>query len=137
MQYYAKLTKSEGVFLVSFPDFDNINTYGITKSDALKNAVEALNGSIESDFERGFTLPKPTVINNKNSFPVKVYPHIEIAYQLKNLRKGKSQVDIARQLGISYQAYQKLENPRKCNPTIKTLEKISYVLGKDLSVAFN
>ena len=137
MEYYAKLTKSEGVLLVTFPDFENINTYGVSKADALKNAEEALNGSIESDFERGFTLPKPTVVKNKNVFPIKIYPHIEIAYQLKNLRKGKSQVDIARQLGISYQAYQKLENPRKCNPTIKTLEKISYVLGKKLNVAFN
>ena len=31
----------------------------------------------------------------------------------------------------------KLENPRKCNPTIKTLEKISAVLGKKLKIAFN
>ncbi|MBF0432427.1 MAG: type II toxin-antitoxin system HicB family antitoxin [Fibrobacteria bacterium] len=137
MYYYAKLNKSDGVFLVSFPDFKNVNTYGETKEDALLNAEEALNGSIESDFERGFSLPKPTKFKQKNTFPIKVFPHIEIAYQLKKLRKGKSQVDIARRLGISYQAYQKLENPRKCNPTIKTLEKISNVLGKKLNVAFN
>ena len=50
--------------------------------------------------------------------------------------RQRSQVEIARELGISYQAYQKLENPRKCNPTIKTLERISEVLGKHLEINF-
>ncbi len=137
MNYSALLQKTEGLYLVSFPDFVNINTYGETKEEALVNAAEALNGAIESDFERGFILPKPRKINSKNSFEIPVQPHIELAYQLKNLRKGKTQVEIARELGISYQAYQKLENPRKCNPTIKTLEKISAVFGKKLNVAFS
>ena len=51
-------------------------------------------------------------------------------YTLRKMRVGKSQMQIAHSLGISYQAYQKLENPRKCNPTIKTLEKISSVFGR-------
>jgi len=53
------------------------------------------------------------------------------------MRTGKSQVEIAHSLGISYQAYQKLENPRKCNPTIKTLEKIGTALGRKLEVSFS
>ena len=136
MLYYAILKKTEGVYLVSFPEFKNISTYGETKEEALFNAEEALNGAIESDFERGFTLPQPKVNKKSNAHAIKVHPHIEIAYQLKILRKGKSQVSIAKKLGISYQAYQKLENPRKCNPTNKTLEKIGDVLGKKLNVAF-
>jgi antitoxin HicB len=35
---------------------------------------------------------------------------------------------------VSYQAYQKLENPRRCNPTVKTLERISEALGMDLKI---
>ena len=136
MYYYAILKKDEDVYLVSFPDFENINTYGATKGEALINAEEALNGSIESDFERGFTLPKPKVVTHENAYPIKVYPHIEIVYQLKNLRKSKTQSEIAEKLGISYQAYQKLENPRKCNPTLKTLRKIGSVFGKQLTIAF-
>jgi antitoxin HicB len=50
------------------------------------------------------------------------------------MRDGRTQIEIARKLGISYQAYQKLENPRKCNPTIKTLERIGEVMGKRLSL---
>jgi antitoxin HicB len=47
---------------------------------------------------------------------------------------NKSQFELAKILVISYQAYQHLENPRKCNPTIKTLEKTAKALDKELEV---
>lgn len=137
MHYYSKIVKTDGVFIVSFPDIESVNTYGETIEEALENAQDALNGALESDFERGFTLPAQKEYNGKNYYPIVVLPHLEIAYTLKTLRNGKSQSEIAKALGISYQAYQKLENPRKCNPTIKTLEKISAVLGKKLEVNFS
>ena len=136
MEYSAKLTKEDGVYLVSFPDCPNINTYGETLKAALASASEALNACLESDFERGFALPQPSVHRGKGYHAIQVQPHIEVAYSLRRLRKNRSQVDIARELGISYQAYQKLENPRKCNPTIKTLERISEVLGRRVKVSF-
>lgn len=52
------------------------------------------------------------------------------------MRNGHSQTEIARKLGITYQSYQKLENPRKCNPTVKTLERIGEVLGKELVISW-
>jgi len=36
---------------------------------------------------------------------------------------------------LSYQAYQRLENPQKANPTIKTLEKIAQIYGRKLKIA--
>ena len=137
MHYYAKILKIEGTYLVSFPELPNINTYGDTLSEAIKNAGEALNGSLESDFERGFSLPGPKEHKGHGYYQVLVLPHLEIAYTLRKLRTGKSQGEIAHALGISYQAYQKLENPRKCNPTIKTLEKIGTALGRKLEVSFS
>jgi antitoxin HicB len=136
MNYYAKIVKEEGAFLVSFPDLENVNTYGDTLEEALKNAAEALNGSLETDFDRGYTLPEPKARKGKHMHQVEVAPHIEIAYLLRKLRNNHSQKEIASKLGISPQAYQKLENPRKCNPTIKTLEKISSVMNKRLKVEF-
>ncbi len=136
MEFPAKLTKSDGCYVVSFPDFPNINTFGETKQEALQMASEALNACFETDFERGFFLPEPKAHKGKNAYPIKVLPHIEIAYTIRKLRNGESQEAIAGKLGISYQAYQKLENPRKCNPTIKTLEKIGNTLGKELVVSF-
>ena len=137
MEFYARISKSEGDYLVSFPDFPNINTYGSTLEDALDNAQEALNGTLETEFERGYSLPSQSDHKGKRSYhPVRVLPHIEIAYELKKLRNGHSQTEIARKLGISYQSYQKLENPRKCNPTVKTLERIGRVLGKELIISW-
>jgi len=137
MHYYARILKKDGAYLVSFPELANINTYGNTLSEAVQNAEEALNGSLESDFERGFSLPEPKDHKGSGYYQISVLPHLEIAYTLRKLRTGKSQGEIAHSLGISYQAYQKLENPRKCNPTIKTLEKIGTALGRKLEVSFS
>ena len=137
MHYYAKIVKKDGAFLVSFPDLKQVNTYGETLSEAIQNAEEALNGSLESDFERGFSLIESKEHKGPGFHQIPVYPHLEIAYVLRKLRTGKSQVEVAHSLGISYQAYQKLENPRKCNPTIKTLEKIGTALGRKLEVSFS
>ncbi|MBN1553904.1 MAG: type II toxin-antitoxin system HicB family antitoxin [Phycisphaerae bacterium] len=134
MTYSAKITKQEGCYLVSFPEFPNVNTYGETPTEARKNAHEALNGAIESDFERGFDLPKPRKRRGRMYCDIPIQPHIEIAYKLRKIRNGRPQTEIARKLNVSYQAYQKLENPRKCNPTIKTLEKISNTFGKQLKI---
>jgi antitoxin HicB len=68
-------------------------------------------------------------------YPVPVSNHIVLSLQLRELRGEQSQTDIARKLGLSYQAYQRLENPLKANPTVKTLEKIAHVYGRELSIS--
>ena len=137
MEYFAQLKEEDGVYLVTFPDFEHVNTYGETREDAIQAAVEALNGVLSVDFERGFVLPRPTPKRGRNAVSIRVDPNIALAYQLRALRKGQTQAAVAARVGISYQAYQKLENPRKCNPTVKTLEKISKAFGKTLEVGFH
>jgi antitoxin HicB len=137
MEYFARVIREENDYVVVFPDFPNVNTFGTSMEEALANGKEALNGALESDFERGYALPKPTDHRGKKSYhPIPILPHIEIAYELRKIRKGQSQSEVAAKLGITYQAYQKLENPRKCNPTIKTLEKIGDALGRELRISF-
>jgi antitoxin HicB len=137
MEYYARVRKIKEEHFVSFPDLPNVNTYGFTHEHALEMASEALNGVLESEFERGFDrIPARNYAGKRNHYPIIVLPHIALAYELKELRKNQTQSEIAKKLGISYQAYQKLENPRKCNPTVKTLEKLGKVLGKRLVVGF-
>lgn len=134
MKYDAKIIKEGNNYIASFPELPNINTFGSSLNEVLENAYDALNGCIESDFERGFNIPEPKRHKGKYFYEIKVKPHIELSIQLRKLRAKKTQEEIASLLGISYQAYQKLENPRKCNPTIKTLEKIANVLNKELEV---
>ncbi|MDY7027308.1 MAG: type II toxin-antitoxin system HicB family antitoxin [Spirochaetota bacterium] len=134
MYYYALIKKEGDDFIVSFPQFEQINTYGRTREEAIKNAEEALNGSIESDFERGFEIPDSQEYKGKNYYRVYIRPHIEIALRLRKIRDKKSQIELAKELGISYQSYQRLENPRRCNPTVKTLERIAKIFNKELEI---
>ena len=136
LAYPAHIEKQDDGYLVSFPDLENVMTYGATIEEALHNAEEALNGCIESDFERNFVIPAPSAILSDTTYNIPVAPHIAIAIMLRTLRAGRPQTEVARQLNISYQVYQRLENPRKANPTVKTLEKIARVFGKRIELEF-
>lgn len=138
LKYPAKFSidEHEGGYLVSFIDFDNIFTDGDTLEEAIRNAGEALNGCLASDFERGFDIPDPSTIRGEDVYPIAVDPNIAVAILLRKLRGNKSQIDVASELHMSYQAYQKLENPRKSNPTIKTLNKLAKAFKRDLDIVF-
>jgi antitoxin HicB len=136
LQYPAKISREGEHFLVSFPDFENINTFGSTLEEALHNAEEALNGCLESDFERNFHICDPSQCAGEDIQFIPVHAHIAVALMLRKLRADNSQIEIAKKLNISYQVYQRLENPRKSNPTIKTLEKIARVYGKKMELGF-
>jgi len=132
MVYNCTIEQEGDMLIVQFPDMPNIQTYGTTHEEALAMAKEALDGCLESDISRGIPIPLPVF---KKGHAVAVSSHIAIALQLRKLRGQQSQTDIARKLGLSYQAYQRLENPLKANPTVKTLEKIARVYGRELSIA--
>jgi antitoxin HicB len=131
MVYNCTLEKEGDEYIAQFPDMTNIVTCGISHEEALTMAKEALDGCLEADISQGNAIPPPAY---KEGYPITVANHIVVALQLRELRGSQSQTDIARKLGLSYQAYQRLENPRKANPTIKTLEKIAHVYGLELNV---
>ena len=131
MIYHCTIEKEGNEYIAQFPDMENIVTCGFSKDEALAMAKEALDGCLEVDISQGNTIPQPSF--NKG-YPITVANHIAVALQLRELRGEQSQTDIAKKLGLSYQAYQRLENPRKSNPTIKTLERIAHVFGRELNV---
>ena len=132
MVYNCTIKKDGDMLIAQFPDMPNIQTFGYSQEEALAMAKEALEGCLESDISRGLPIPPPVY---KKGFPVTVAAHIVLSLMLRDLRGDQSQTDIARKLGLSYQAYQRLENPRKANPTVKTLEKIARVYGRELSIS--
>ena len=132
MVYYCTIEKVGNEYIAQFPDMPNVATCGFTHEEALAMAKEALEGCLEVDISQGNTIPSPTY---KKGFPISVASHIALSLRLRELRGEQSQTDIARRLGLSYQAYQRLENPRKANPTVKTLDKIARVYGRELSIS--
>jgi antitoxin HicB len=132
MVYNCTIEKEGDMLIVQFPDMPNIQTFGYTEDEALAMAKEALEGCLESDISHGNEIPSPAY---KKGFPVPVASHIALSLRLRELRGERSQTNIAQKLGLSYQAYQRLENPRKANPTVKTLEKIARVYGRELNIS--
>jgi antitoxin HicB len=132
MVYYCTVKKEGNEYIAQFPDMTNVVTCGFTHEEALAMAKEALEGCLECDISHGNEIPPSSY---REGYPVTVASHIALSLRLRELRGGQSQTDIAQKLGLSYQAYQRLENPRKANPTVKTLEKIAHVYGRELNIA--
>lgn len=133
-----KYIKEERSHLVEFPDLPGCLTAGNSLEAAKENAKDALTGYLASIFERNFKIPKPSKPKGKNIFLIEPEPEVSIPIILRKLRENKNmtQGDIAKVLGISYQAYQRLEKPGKSNPTLKTLERLAKVFDKDLRLEF-
>jgi antitoxin HicB len=131
MLYHCVIEQEGEEYIAQFPDMPNVVTCGFSREEALRMAKEALDGVLAVEIARGNPVPPPSF---QGGHPVSVASHIAVALQLRELRGEKSQTEIARALGLTYQAYQRLENPQRANPTLKTLEKIAGAFGKELSV---
>lgn len=135
IEYHLKVHKDGKSFWGEFPDLVGCFTDGATREELTDNAREALTGWISSVVERGSSLrdssgkiPKPT-FRARGSIPVSLPLAMGLALQLRWIRESKhlSQQEVARRLSISYQAYQRFENPARANPNLKTLEKLSNI----------
>lgn len=136
--YPARITyqKEDKSYLVEFPDLEGCLTEGETLEEALQNAREALTGYLASIFDRGFKIPEPSTLKGKSIYQIEPDPDVAIPIMLRRIREEQkiSQIAAASKLDISYQAYQRLENPNKFNATITTLEKVAKIFGKRLHV---
>ncbi len=130
----VKYTKGDRAYLVDFPDLPGCLTYGTTKAEALTNAEEALSGYLASIFERGFELPRASAVRGAHLVAPSLPVRTAILLRQLRTRLRLSQQEAARRLHTSYQAYQKLENPRRCNPTLKTLERVGKAFHRSLTL---
>jgi antitoxin HicB len=130
--YPAKITLSEkdNVYEVTFPDLPGCITYGETFEEARQQAAEALTGYLESVLSREIEFQGPSAISG-DVYEIEPEKHVAFALWLRRKRKeaGMTQSDAAAKLGVKYQVYQRLEDPRRSNPTLKTIEKLERVFG--------
>lgn len=133
--YPAKIEWSEidKVYEVDFPDLPGCITYGETLEEAQQQAKEVLTGYLTSVLNREVHLTAPSVITGDM---YEIEPGKPVAFALWLRRKrdeaGLTQSDVADKLGVRYQVYQRLEDPARTNPTLKTIEKIERVFGARL-----
>mgnify|MGYP002853173080 CR=1 FL=1 len=127
MTYNCDITEKEGKFLVNFPDVPNAITFGNSLEDALLMAKDVLDGILASHLDNGFRISESSY---KNGYAIEVSPKIAFAIELRKARAGHSQKEIAEKAGMTYQQYQRLENPHKTNPTLETLYKLQRVFNR-------
>jgi antitoxin HicB len=137
MKYFAKLSRQrDGSYLVEFRDLPGCLTEGSNKVLALQNASEALNGWLAAHCDRALDVPEPRAYRGAFYEPIEVDTQIEFALKLRRLRLKKklSQQEVATRLGISQQAYAKLERPESSNPSLMTIAKLSKVLEAEIEI---
>ena len=127
MTYNCDITEKEGKFLVKFPDVPNAITFGTSKEDALSMAKDVLDGILASHLDNGYPISESTYTEG---YPIEVSPKIAFAIELRKARAGHSQKEVAEKAGMTYQQYQRLENPHKTNPTLETLYKLQQVFNR-------
>ena len=136
--YFAvfKKDRGSGTILVSFPDHPNINTFGTDRNHAVEMAEDALNETLVVEFERGLEVPedskRPREARGREVVFIPLRPAVRMAFLLRKWRAeaGMTQARMAREMGISYQSYQRMERPGRANLTVAMLDRIARVLGK-------
>ncbi len=127
MTYNCDITEQDGKFLVRFPDMTNALTYGTSLENALEMAKDVLDGVLSVDIDAGLPIPDSKYTGG---YTIEVAPNIAFAIELRKARAGHSQKEIAKKAGMTYQQYQRLENPRKTNPTLETLYRLQKVFNR-------
>ena len=128
-------SKSDKCWYVESPGFyDGYITYGNSLDEAKAMAAEAVSGLLESYLEHGdkFTIPKGKV--SPDWHDIEIEPSLAFALWLRNARVSRNMTlaEVAEKMGVKYQVYQKLEDPRTANPTLKTLKKLETIFGEEL-----
>lgn len=132
VKYAAVLeAQPEGGFTVTFPDIPEAITEGDTREEALFHAVDVLTLCLQERIESDDELPVASKVKCGVWIEPSVAVQAAMAVRLARQRQGITLSDLARSLGTSWAAAQKLESPR-ANPTIKQLERTAAALGKRL-----
>ncbi|SFF27373.1 antitoxin HicB [Fontimonas thermophila] len=129
VRYMALLEpQPEGGYTVTFPDLPEAITEGDDIEQALFNAAEVLSLVLEQRLADGAPIPSPT--QTEGGHWVEPSASVQAAVLLARARAGHTISELARAMGTSWPAAQRLMKPG--NPTIKQLERAAAALGKRL-----
>jgi len=72
------------------------------------------------------------MISGVDKFPITPSLKVSFAITLKQERErqGLTQKEVAQRMGVNWTAYQRIENPRKTNPTLAMIGKLQKVFGR-------
>ena len=133
MRYAAFITHEGDATLAEFPDAPGCQTFTRGKQ-VRERAREAIEGWLEAQLEDRATPPRPS---SRVKAPkgatldwISIDPILAVRLALRRAREdaGLTQAALAKKMGISQQAYAKLESP-DANLTMDTLLRAAKALG--------
>jgi antitoxin HicB len=119
-------------FFVEFPAIQEAFTEGETFKEALLNAFEVLNLSLEGRLEDGLEIPPPD-IGPLHDYLITPNANIQSALLIYFHHQNQSVRELSSILG---DCIQDIKNPKKNNLTVSELEKIAHTIGKQLVIDF-
>jgi len=131
--YPAKFEKAaEGGYVVEFIDIPSCVTEGDTLEEAKYMAKEAISTMLYSLDSRKMTIPEPSNKKGKGIYYIEPELKIAFAITLKKEREqlGLSQKEVAKRMNVNWTYYQRIENPRRSNPTLGTIEKLQKIFNR-------
>lgn len=132
---YTLEPQETGGFVVQFLDIEEAFTEGATPEECAFNAAEVLTAILEQRLEDGVEIPLPSKRGKRPVVSPSAAVQTAILLRVTRQEEGKSLADLARALGTSWPAVQRLEKPN-ANPTLKQLERAANALGKRLVLGF-
>lgn len=127
MEYHFKIHKEKTGFSAQCIELEGCRTQGDTMEELEFNMGEALNLFLAESANSTLIFPSPKKVSGKNVLSVGVDPGIAFAMNLRQARLGlkKTQGQMMDLLGIkTLSNYQRLEDPKRANPELKTLAMI-------------
>jgi len=127
MEYHFKIQKEKVGFSAECLELKGCRTEGDTLEELEPNMEEALNLFLAEQDTSTLIFPAPKPLTGKNVIAVSVDPGIAFAMNLRQtrLKLKKTQGQMMDILGIkTLSNYQRLEDPKRANPELKTLAMI-------------
>lgn len=131
MIFHAKIKKEGRGYAIQFCELPNVVTFCENRDDIRTVARDALIGCVEMDLDRCLDIPVPKNINSRDIISIALPLNLSCSILFRKLRRqrGWTTSDVAKKLGISRQAYEKLESS-KANHSTHTIERVLNVLGR-------
>ncbi len=125
MKYHFKIHREKNGYRAECIELQGCRTQGDNKSELIKNIKEALELFLSEPESSDIIFSEPKKIKKAgNIVEVQVEPSIAFAVQLRQIRLKRqlTQKAMMEILNIRHLSnYQRLENPKKANPELKTL----------------
>lgn len=131
MQYHFKVQKEKEGFSAVCVELNSCHTQGKTMEELQTNMHEALNLHLSEPEDSSVVFPMPKKIAGKNIAAVDVEPVIALAMLIRQtrLKKKMTQKQMMEVIGFkTLSNYQRLEDPKRANPELKTLATIMKAL---------